>query len=574
MELRVVATIMLIAGMLLCGMSIVAWRRIHAPAIEPFSIMAGVMGSGGLGLAWAMWQHEWRLVLALIVGLGMILPIVWFWFAMQYIGKAEFATPKNLLLIAFPLILGLLAWVVVLIDGWVAFVSIPASHEASGGIAIAVTMLNLIYWFGLLYAGGLLLAGSGSILWVFERYHHLDSTMGIVLGTFGTLPWVTILFGLQLETVSIVVTTGIVSFGLLASAIAAGLLVGPYPLFVRVPSAGSIGPRTIIEELADLVVVTDREGTVVEMNESAMETLVGADRMLGQPIESVLNVSLAELSERDVLDLESTHGRVLVSPTVSPLSDQHDQLLGYGIVLRDTTAQVTRRQLLEVFNRVLRHNLRNEMNIVLGRTDVIRSQANDPVITESADVILERGEEVSGLAEKVREAERVLAIPIEHDWATSIDALVEDILARVPTEKAVVVRNDIPEGAVVTAPEEMVELVLRNLVENAIEHHDDDRVLIAIGLESTGNALYPLELTVRDDGPGIAAPERRVIEEGSETPLEHGSGLGLWIVRLVITRLGGTIAFVEREPRGTEVRISLPAQLTVAAHANVRPPTS
>jgi signal transduction histidine kinase len=67
---------------------------------------------------------------------------------------------------------------------------------------------------------------------------------------------------------------------------------------------------------------------------------------------------------------------------------------------------------------------------------------------------------------------------------------------------------------------------------------------------------------VRDNGPGIPEDELVPLQEGTETPLKHGSGLGLWLVEWGISRLGGTIQFDANEPRGTVVWLRLPTVLT------------
>jgi len=49
---------------------------------------------------------------------------------------------------------------------------------------------------------------------------------------------------------------------------------------------------------------------------------------------------------------------------------------------------------------------------------------------------------------------------------------------------------------------------------------------------------------------------------GTETPLRHGSGIGLWIVKWGIDHLGGRISFAEREPQGTTVTVAVSVDRT------------
>ncbi|WP_330995642.1 ATP-binding protein [Halobacterium salinarum] len=65
--------------------------------------------------------------------------------------------------------------------------------------------------------------------------------------------------------------------------------------------------------------------------------------------------------------------------------------------------------------------------------------------------------------------------------------------------------------------------------------------------------------SVKDDGPGIPQTEQQVITSGVETPLKHGSGLGLWIVSWLVTRSNGPLSFNENTPQGSIVTIHLPA---------------
>nr|WP_231751435.1 ATP-binding protein [Halogeometricum sp. CBA1124] len=68
-----------------------------------------------------------------------------------------------------------------------------------------------------------------------------------------------------------------------------------------------------------------------------------------------------------------------------------------------------------------------------------------------------------------------------------------------------------------------------------------------------------VELRVTDEGPGIPDHERTVLRNGEETALVHGSGMGLWLVRTVVRRIGGRLRVRDApDGSGSTVVVSVP----------------
>ncbi len=65
-------------------------------------------------------------------------------------------------------------------------------------------------------------------------------------------------------------------------------------------------------------------------------------------------------------------------------------------------------------------------------------------------------------------------------------------------------------------------------------------------------------ITVADDGPGIEENELSIIEEGTETPLRHGSGFALALIAWGTDIAGGSVSFEANESTGTVVTIDAP----------------
>jgi len=547
-----------LAGLVACTASAWATRRRGAPAASSFAASAAIAGVGALLVGTAVaWNLPESVVFGVAMAIGLSLPVPWLLFSFDYTGRGEVLSFSVATAASVPPAIGLAASATILGAQVVPGVGIPTQAAASGLAAVGVALLQTVRWLTFLYAGGLMLVGSAVLLWTFQRYDHLDATTGTLLGTFGTVPWLSLVFGFQVDSLSPLALPGSLGIGFLVGGVAAAGAVGPYRLFAAVPAAGNVGPATVVEELEDLVVVTDDDGTVVELNRAAQRDLGAARGLVGADVESLLEASIEELRGTDTVGLQTDAGRAIFEPTVSALTDQHGRPLGYAVVLRDVTARTTRRQRLEVFNRVLRHNLRNDMTVILGHAELLERRL-DGDLADSARTIAETGESLSDLAATAREADRVMDETAEDGQDVHLRPLVDRVVGEAAEGRATC-EVDVPSGLVAVGAADLLGLALVNLVENAVVHSDRDRPWVAVRAEFDPDATaYPLTLTVADDGPGIPEGERSVVAAGTETPLEHGTGLGLWIVRWSVTRLGGAVDFGERDPRGSVVTLRLP----------------
>ena len=95
---------------------------------------------------------------------------------------------------------------------------------------------------------------------------------------------------------------------------------------------------------------------------------------------------------------------------------------------------------------------------------------------------------------------------------------------------------------------------VENLIENAVTHCDDG-ASVTVAATAQGDTVT---LWITDDGPGIPEAELEVFENREETPLEHGTGVGLWLVNWVVDRSSGDLEF-DTGPDGTTVTVRLDA---------------
>ena len=321
-------------------------------------------------------------------------------------------------------------------------------------------------------------------------------------------------------------------------------------MFELTPAARRTGDQTAIDDLGIGVIIVDDDQRVINANETAT-TIVGTRKssLLGKSLDGIaLDVELDSDEQR----IRHGDNRTCdYAVTVSPIKDSADSTVGHTITLQDITIERQREQRLAVLNRVLRHNLRNDLNVASGYLDVVADGVDDEEYTNMLATAKANTDSVLALGEKARMVERTLetdelgteSIPLAGFVDHVAEPLVDDHGGRVDTE--------ISENLTIETNRQLLESVLDNLIENGLEHGGGAVTVWATTAGST------VRIEVGDSGGGVPKHELSVIEEGIETDLEHGSGIGLWLIEWGTTALGGSVSY-ETDATGTTATVELP----------------
>ena len=237
--------------------------------------------------------------------------------------------------------------------------------------------------------------------------------------------------------------------------------------------------------------------------------------------------------------------------TVAPVGESEGgDVTHYVGIQEDITARKRQKRLISVFQRVLRHNLRNDMTVIGGFAAEIAERTDGETAT-MARRIEDTAAGLTELSEKAYELE----VSISDTESVRLRNAVEDIRS-----VAADLRREYPDLSVsVNGPESVevlstsrLKLALRELGENAAKHSNAQSVRFRIELTDDGTVA----IHVDDDGPGLPDSERRVLEDAGETPLEHGRGLGLWLVNWIVTGLGGNVSATVDDGTTVTIRFS------------------
>ncbi|WP_276239474.1 PAS domain S-box protein [Halobaculum marinum] len=230
-------------------------------------------------------------------------------------------------------------------------------------------------------------------------------------------------------------------------------------------------------------------------------------------------------------------------------------------VYTDITEQRERERFLQILNRVLRHNLRNDLNVVMGLGELLAEDLDDPALASAAGVLATKARKATTLSEKAKRIEQVLGARggtterVELGWhlRRALDQQRDrfpdaEISVEMPATVPVEVNQDVDVGR-----------ALVELAENALEHNDSAEVALHVEVTAPDDPTDQTVIRFSDNGPGIPDTEWAVITGDQEiSQLTHASGLGLWLTRWLVDAHNGTLSRVETESDGAVVVLELP----------------
>ena len=306
--------------------------------------------------------------------------------------------------------------------------------------------------------------------------------------------------------------------------------------------------------LVNEAVTAFSERSEAELLGSHVETGFGEDHA------EVLGAAVLNLTESD--EEEITIGTVVEDGAGRPRRFQTTVAVlptaesdGVVCVGRDITEDRERESRLSVLDRVLRHNLRNKLMVMLAQVDQIKWHSDDGATAEAASTIERAGEELLELAETARGFKRTID-PAEDDAVGPVDVGSHTSHAIEETRleyDGVTIAAEVPASLWATA-HDSYELAMTELLERAATSGSDVQVRVEMVADTETETVL---IRVSHDGDSLDDVELAALNSGIEDDLQHTQGLGLWFVRWMATNSGGTFSISDTDP-GTSVELTLP----------------
>jgi len=534
-----------LASALLCWTTWRAYRSRDQPSAEPFLVLSttltvwAVSSLGATVVSVATVRFLESLFDVVQFGALLFLPVAWIAYALSYAGRGIMATRKRIVLLSgtvLPVVIGAIA------------LASDASKTVVGPILGLVLGWTVLYGFLLflyaLYATYLLI----DLSWGHPR---VSSTQITVLTASVVAPS---LLSVAEANSSLV---GDTTLGLLLSGAFLTAAIRRYPVLTGFPKADYVARTRVVETLQEALVVLDWDDHILDINETTAELFdESTEGMIGEPVRSVIDgLDGTELptGATGTVALRTSEGRrqfqLSVSAVEEATTNDEGNPVARTVLFRDITDRETREQRLTVFNRILRHNVRNDLDVVLAYADHVDDEELRTGIRERATDLLE-------LSNKVREAEAVMTESTGSPESVDLTDVASTVVDQFRSEnESADISLVCPDEATIPSYQAVLRQVLFELVENSLEHTAADSPRVELSVREVSEDT--VELSIADDGPGIPEREREILAAGTETQLEHGQGIGLWFVNWAVTQLGGEIEFRENDSEGSLVTIRL-----------------
>jgi len=406
---------------------------------------------------------------------------------------------------------------------------------------------QLLYWIILGVSYAIIAVG---FFMIFERLYHtgIDSRPLVGLISLTALPAIATILG--------------------------GRIDGTLPLMYEPPGVALFAVGTLfvyirrfeairlIAETDDPAIFIDSDGRLRDYNQAARILFPELQHSIGTPVDSISSELAEQISEKEGPTVTGTEEMRYYQGSPVPFMAGELQT-GRLVTLTDVTTRESYRQQLEerteqleALNRVVRHDIQNDMQVILAWSEQLQhhvtdegQDALDRVLRKSRHM-LELTEGAQDLIESLSDRQTTELEPValremlELELTTARDSHPD---ARFHNS------GEIPQVSV--RANEMLPSVFRNLLENAVRHNDEETPKTTVSCKELPESV---RVRIADNGPGIPDSQKEQIfgkgEKGLDSP---GTGIGLYLVNTLTTQFGGDVWVEDNDPKGAVFVVEL-----------------
>ena len=268
-----------------------------------------------------------------------------------------------------------------------------------------------------------------------------------------------------------------------------------------------------------------------------------------------------------------------------PILDEAGDIQAFMCAGEDVTtlreAEVTITQLQEFdrlkdeFLNIAAHELRTPLTSIIGLSEIIKTQKASlpPQMAEYPEIIFNEGLRLSHVIKRILTITRYESGKEEvHPEPINLAALIPSLLPGLNVlskDKNITIATNLKEENLqIESDKEMISEVIINLVDNSIKYGLENNTITISAYRDGGIDEGLVRINIADQGPGIPPDSIDKLFnkfsqlEPSLSRSQEGTGLGLYICKLIVEKLGGRIGVDSEVGKGSTFYFTLPAENT------------
>ncbi|MEN9908904.1 MAG: hypothetical protein RLZZ540_2053 [Bacteroidota bacterium] len=352
---------------------------------------------------------------------------------------------------------------------------------------------------------------------------------------------------------------------------------------------------SIVNSTDDAIISKDIEGIITSWNVGA-ENVLGytAIETIGKHVTMFVPLDLRD-EERKILEAirkgdsvdhyetkrKKKNGEIIdVSLTISPIRDVLGNIVGASKIMRDMTDRKKFEDDLIRYNAELKktnseldrfvysasHDLRAPLKSMLGLIYVTKESVNpdDSELHERLAMLNNTVEKLDDFIEDILHYSRNARMGLDKD-EIDFEKIVEEIKGShkfIEGIKGVQFHLSVSSEGLFVSDYRRLGVILNNILSNALKYRDVSKEKSFVNIIIRSNKTNAIVI-IEDNGVGIATNDKDKIFEMfyRATTLSSGSGLGLYIVKEALEKLGGTINVESELNKGTKFIVEIPNQI-------------
>jgi PAS domain S-box-containing protein len=335
----------------------------------------------------------------------------------------------------------------------------------------------------------------------------------------------------------------------------------------------------IFDSTSDGIVLADGDGVIVKANRRAGDLLgLDPDAAPGRSLPDVVRNACGEAGDGSVATLAALFGTPAGSSGDLQLADgertlhwvgqptDDGELRGFTITFQDVTREREISRLKSDFVSFAAHQLRTPLSGIKWMLEVAGEEPGlSPAVASCISDAAASAERLIGMVGELLDMSRLesgglTTVLHEIDFVALAGAVADEVAPLVAKKRHYLSVTGHEGSAPVTVDEQLLRQAMLNVISNAIKYTPEGGE-IAISITRTADTISWI---VQDNGIGIPkSAQARLFEkfyraDNAEAVDTNGKGLGLYMVRLIVTRFGGRIHWTSEEGQGTTFGFVLP----------------